>query len=330
MRLKLLVVTLILAVSTLASLVKNPIDWIKPVAGAMLAKVGINRHYFQVYSERVPVIVHSGPDVIHGSDDFLPDDIGSNKNWVYVGQPSRSFVPSQPKHQGIISISSGTTTSVNELIGPQVCSPGIARCVARFVVSFDAPFTATGGFDGEWYVGIASPDGRGNVYAGAMLNYAPGFAEHPGTELLPGSYTSRSSETYTPTTFRMAPNTWYDLIISWTPKVIKYYAAVYGQTPTLIAIHTTNISTAPQYLVIGNNRYINGFPSVTLLLDKVEWYYTTSQDMADLADNMLKLYPKQAVEDAQPAEQPTARAVLDKITEAKAGETLPLDTGFRR
>jgi hypothetical protein len=106
----------------------------------------------------------------------------------------------------------------------------------------------------------------------------------------------------------MAPNTWYDLIISWTPKVIKYYAAVYGQTPTLIAIHTTNISTAPQYLIIGNNRYISGSSSVTLLLDKVEWYYTTSQDMADLAENMLKLYPKQAVEDAQPAEQHTALA----------------------
>jgi hypothetical protein len=308
MKLELLVVPLILAASTLASFVNNPIDWIKPVAGAMLAKVGITRHYFKVYSARVPAIVHSGSDVIHGSDDFLPDDIGSNKNWVYVGRPSRSFVPSQPKHPGIISISSGTTTSVNELVGPQVCSPGIAQCVARFVVSFDAPFTATGGFDGEWYVGIAAPDGRGNVYAGAMLNYAPGFAEHPGTELLPGSYTSRSSETYTPTTFRMAPNTWYDLIISWTPKVIKYYAALYGQTPTLIARNTTNISTAPQYLVIGNNRYINGFPSVTLSLDKVEWYYTTSQGMADLAENMLKLYSKQAVEAAQPAEQHIALA----------------------
>jgi hypothetical protein len=183
---------------------------------------------------------------------------------------------------------------VNELIGKQVCAgpsasfSGITKCVARFVVSCDALYTATGGFDGEWYLGIASPDGTGNVYAGAMLSYAPGFDEHPSTELLAGSYTSQSSHTETPTTFKISPNTWYDLIISWTPTVIKYYAAVYGQTPTLIATNTTNISMEPQYLLIGNNRYKNASPPVTLLIDKVEWLYTTSQDIAYLGDNLLK------------------------------------------
>jgi hypothetical protein len=81
---------------------------------------------------------------------------------------------------------------------------------------------------------------------------------------------------------------WYDLIIYWTPTVIKYYAAVYGQTPTLIATNTTNISTEPQYLLIGNNRYKNGSPSVTLLIDKAEWLYTTSAGGSYLEETLLK------------------------------------------
>ena len=292
-----LICSLILAAIVLPSSAEGPVYWVKAAARAIVAKLARikdSHTYLRVYGEDVPGIHHTGSDVIHGSDDFLSNDIGSNKNWVYRGQTPRSFVPWQPGHQGVISISTGTTNSVNELIGQQVCVgpsvhfSGITKCVARFVVSCDALFTATGGFDGEWYLGIASPDGTGNVYAGAMLSYAPGFDEHPSTELLAGSYTSQSSHTETPTTFKIAPNTWYDLIISWTPTVIKYYAAVYGQTPTLIATNTTNISMEPQYLLIGNNRYKNASPPVTLLIDKVEWLYTTSQDIAYLGDNLLK------------------------------------------
>jgi hypothetical protein len=81
------------------------------------------------------------------------------------------------------------------------------------------------------------------LYAGAMLSFAPGFPEVASTGLLAGSYTSEINHTETPTNFTIAANTWYDLIISWTPTVIKYYAAVYGQTPVLIATNTINIST---------------------------------------------------------------------------------------
>jgi hypothetical protein len=104
--------------------------------------------------------------------------IGSSKKWVYAGETPLWFAPSQVGHQGIVSIQTGTATSVNELIGAQVCaSPsasfsGVDKCVARFVVSCDALFTGNGGFDGEWYIGIANPDGAGNVYAGAMLSLA--------------------------------------------------------------------------------------------------------------------------------------------------------------
>jgi len=138
------------------------------------------------------------------------------------------------------------------------------------------------------YIGIANPDGAGNVYAGAMLSLAPGFPDHPSTELLAGSYTSKTMHTETPTNFRIAANTWYDLIISWTPTVINYYAAAYGQTPTLIATNTTNISTAPQYLLMGNCRYSKGSPAVSLLIDRVEWLYKSPQSGSYLQENLLK------------------------------------------
>jgi hypothetical protein len=235
----------------------------------------------------------SNSDVIHRCDDFVFNDIGSSGNWVYVGSPALSFVPWQPGHQAILSIPTGTTTGVSELIGERVCGTpsatfsGIDKCVARFVVSCDALFTGSGGFDGEWYVGIGDPDGTGNVYAGAMLNFAPGFPGHPSSELLAGSYTSRFSRTYTRTNFTIAANKWYDLIISWTPSVIKFYGAVYGQTPILIATNTTNISKEPQYLLVGNCRYRNGSPSVNLLVDKVEWLYETAKGGSFRQENLL-------------------------------------------
>jgi hypothetical protein len=111
------------------------------------------------------------------------------------------------------------------------------------------------------------------MYGGALLSFAPGF---PANGLLAGSYTSTSNYTETPTSFKIAPNTWYDLIISWTPTAIKYYGAVYGEPPRLIATNTTNISTIPQFPLAGNNRYICGSPSVTLFIDKVEWLYEIS------------------------------------------------------
>src|SRR5271165_3458798 len=115
----------------------------------------------------------SGKSMIHDSDDFILNDIGASQKWEYVGENPLSFVPSRLGHQGIISIPTGTTTSVNELIGNQVCAgpsanfSGISKCVARFVVSCDALYAGSGGFDGEWFMGIANPDGKGNVYAGA-------------------------------------------------------------------------------------------------------------------------------------------------------------------
>jgi hypothetical protein len=301
MKLKLLISSLILTATLLVGLAVGQVHLVKAgvtkVVSAALARTkgSKERQSLRVYAnEGVAGILRAGYDVVHGLDDFLSNDIVSARKWAYVGQTPYSFVSSQPGHRGIISIPSGTKTSVNELIGQQVCVgpsatfPGVTKCVARFVVCCDKLFTAKGGLDGEWYVGIANPDGTGNVHAGAMLSFAPGFDDYPSSKLLAGSYTSQSSHTETPTNFKIEQNTWYDLIISWTPKVIEYYAAVYGQTPTLIATNTTNISTEPQYLLIGNNRYKEGFPSVTLLVDKAEWSYATSEGESYLQEHLFK------------------------------------------
>lgn len=301
MKLKLLISSLILAATLLVGLAVGQVHLVKAgvtkVVSAALARTNGSKEqqYLRVYAnEGVAAILRAGYDVVHGFDDFLSNDIVFTRKWAYAGETPYSFVSSQPGHQGIISIPSGTKTSVNELIGQQVCVgpsatfPGVTKCVARFVVCCDKLFTAKGGFDGEWYVGIANPDGTGNVHAGAMLSFAPGYDDYPSSKLLAGSYTSQSSHTETPTNFKIEQNTWYDLIISWTPKVIKYYAAVYGQTPTLIATNTTNISTEPQYLLIGNNRYKEGFPSVTLLVDKAEWSYATSEGESYLQEHLFK------------------------------------------
>jgi hypothetical protein len=220
------------------------------------------------------------PDLIYGCDDFLSFDAPTDgaATWLYDGSNGLSMSHWQNGHAGIVSFPSGTTNSVNELIanqGPGLVGPvftNVQKCVVGFVVSCDALFSSRS-FDGEWYVGIGNPDGSGAMYGGALLSFAPGF---PAKGLLAGSYTGISNYTETPTSFRIAPNTWYDFIVSWTPTAIKYYAAVYGATPTLIATNTTNISTIAQYPLAGNNRYGGGTPSVSLFIDKVEWLYQIS------------------------------------------------------
>ena len=64
---------------------------------------------------------------------------------------------------------------------------------------------------------------------------------------------------------------------------------MYGQTPTLIATNTANVSTAPQYLLIGNCRYRKGSPAVSLLIDKVEWLYKSFTKWAVSAGKFIQV-----------------------------------------
>ena len=216
-------------------------------------------------------------ELIYGCDDFLSLAAPTEgaPTWSYIGTNGLSMSNWQNGHAGIVSFPSGNTNSCNELIanqGSESAGPAftnVQKCLVRWVVFCDGLYSSTS-FDGEWYAGIGNPDGHGAMHGGALLSFAPGF---PSTGLLAGSYTGTSSYTETPTSFRIAPNTWYDLIISWTPTAIKYYAAVYGSTPKLIATNATNISKIAQYPIAGNNRYVRGANSVTLFIDRVEWLY---------------------------------------------------------
>jgi hypothetical protein len=139
----------------------------------------------------------------------------------------------QNGHAGIVSFPSGAANSVNELVANQGSDLGgpvfanVQKCMVRWVVLCNGLYSSSS-FDGEWHVGLGNPDGFGAMYGGALLSFAPGY---PAAGLLAGLYTSISNYTETPTSFTIAPNTWYDLIISWTPEAIKYYAAVYGSPP---------------------------------------------------------------------------------------------------
>jgi hypothetical protein len=149
---------------------------------------------------------------------------------------------------------------------------------------------ATGDFsqiyNGEWYVGFANVSGS-SVFGGALLSYASGFTwsgpggvPTPTPGLVCGSYTGQNMSEITETTATnfpaIVPNTWYDLIILWTPTAINYYGAQYGTSPVLIGTHSAatpggpNIYTGGQYLHASNNMYTSG-PNVNLYIDLVEW-----------------------------------------------------------
>ena len=146
MKAKLQICSLILVATVLLSCAQGPVDWAKVGPAAVVrvfARVtdSVRRHQLMVHrSEDFARSLLTGSDVIHGYDDFVHADIASNRNWEYVGHTPFSFVASQPGNQDVVAISTGTTTSVNELIGKQLCAgpsgsfPGITKCLARFVV----------------------------------------------------------------------------------------------------------------------------------------------------------------------------------------------------
>lgn len=252
-------------------------------------------------------------NVICGNDDFLFWDMNSNPTtpgtWIGVG--TVSLANWQTDHPGIITFPSGTGGgSISQIVGnmgapiagvpPPVFST-LQKAVVRFVVMCDAVF-ASDSFNGEWYIGFANISG-GEVFGGALLSYAPGFTwtgpggvPTPTPGLVCGSYTGLSIDEITETAATnfpaIVPNTWYDLIISWTPTAINYYGAVYGSTPVLIGTHSAatpggpNIYTGGQYLHASNNMYTSG-PNVNLYIDRVEWLFQTPDSLRFLEEELL-------------------------------------------
>ncbi len=251
-------------------------------------------------------------NVIYGHDDFIFWDTNNNPTtpgtWAGVG--TVSLANWQTDHPGIITFPSGTAGSMSQIVGnmgaPVVGVPPplfstLQKAVVRFVVMCDALFESES-FNGEWYVGFANIAGA-EVFGGALLSYAPGFTwtgpggvPTPTPGLVCGSYTGLSTDQITETTATnfpaIVPNTWYDLIISWTPTAINYYGAVYGSTPVLIGTHSAatpggpNIYTGGQYLHASNNMYTSG-SNVNLYIDRVEWLFQTPDSLRFLEADLL-------------------------------------------
>ena len=251
-------------------------------------------------------------NVVYGNDDFIFWDMNNNPTtpgtWIGVG--TVSLANWQTDHPGIVTFASGTGGSISQIVGnmglpvdnvpPPVFST-LQKAVVRFVVMCDALF-ASDSFNGEWYVGFANISGS-NVFGGALLSYAPGFTwtgpggvPTPTPGLVCGSYTGQSTSEITETTATnfpaIVPNTWYDLIISWTPTAINYYGSQYGSAAVLIGTHSAstpggpNIYAGGQYLHASNNMYTSG-SNVNLYIDKVEWLFQTSESVRFLEANLL-------------------------------------------
>ena len=248
----------------------------------------------------------------YGNDDFIFWDMNNNPTtpgtWIGVG--TVSLATWQTDHPGIITFPSGTGGSLNQIVGnmgspinsvPPPLFSTLEKAVVRFVVICDALFDSNS-FNGEWYVGFANVSGS-SVFGGALLSYAPGFTwtgpggvPTPTPGLVCGSYTGQNISEITETTATnfpaIVPNTWYDLIISWTPTAINYYGAQYGTPPVLIGTHSAatpggpNIYTGGQYLHASNNMYTSG-PNVNLYIDMVEWLFKTSETGRLLESNLL-------------------------------------------
>lgn len=228
-------------------------------------------------------------DFIYGYDDFVFHNIGAGAPWAdtSINGGVSSYDAWMTDHPGIYSMPCGTAAGDNgSLIGNLSGSVGnydvVKKAVFRFVVFFDSFFTSSD--YGEYYWGLSNSTAPGNLTSGAVFSFDPNFA--PGNFLICGNFDS-SGNSDAITTFQGTAATWYDTILSWTPTAVKYYAAAYGQTPSLISTQTTHISTASQWPWLVSSKGANGSTSRTMRLDRVEWLLQVSQTRLFLGEGLI-------------------------------------------
>jgi hypothetical protein len=223
---------------------------------------------------------------VYGSDDFLETTISTTSGYNDFLQSTTgtgaaiSASPWQPGHAGIFALtgptSSGGFTQILRQIG-LVGTAGIdltkvLKIACRYVISFDTMFSAS---KGEMNWGFT--DGAGGSPHGALWNVMPGFVDSnsvtAGMVLIAGNY---NGGTYydLATSFAVAPNTWYDTIISYTPAAggtVNFYAAQYGTTPQLILTMTGKIGTSAYVYNVYDITNYSDTVARHLYIDKEEW-----------------------------------------------------------
>ena len=69
---------------------------------------------------------------------------------------------------------------------------------------------------------------------------------------------------------------------------MKFYGAVYGNIPALLATITDNITTTQHTPIwVTNGRSATGSPAVNAYIDRIEVIWQTNQPRAHLGENLL-------------------------------------------
>jgi hypothetical protein len=228
-------------------------------------------------------VPQSGPpptNYIAGYDEFLLQSWASGSTystWNNAG-PTVAQSPWVANHQGVAVMPSSAAAGQCWLILQEGTNcpdlTKVSKAVMRLVWMVDTAFS-TANVNDEVYFGFTDA----NVATkGALFSYAPGYVQAnlsgPPANIIGGTYNGAGVHNYATTTFGITPGTWYDCILSLTSTAAKFYAATWGNIPTLIATITTGLNlNAPNFLWIGNNHNTSGDATANLYLDKAEWFF---------------------------------------------------------
>jgi hypothetical protein len=248
-------------------------------------------------------------DVIYDCDDFLFATWGTGAaayKWFNTTTGAGVFAPFaySADHVGVLKL--GATTAIGAAyieqqsgLGSGLVLASAKKVVARFIVMADASYESSGA-NGEWTFGFA--DNFPSVQYGALFSVAPGYTGLPGANgvggtgvtgaggILAGTYNNVATNHfgYIQTGFAVNPNIWYDFIISYSAAAVKFYGAVYGNSPSLLGTITDNITTTQHTpIFVTNGRSAAGSPAVNMYIDRIELLLQTNQPRAYLGENLL-------------------------------------------
>ena len=221
---------------------------------------------------------------------------------AYPATPGVHYAPSETGHPGIIKLTSGTASGQNAQLRPNIRYgvttaldlSKVSRLIYRAVIKVDSLFSAYhGGGEHSW--GILS---HGKPLCGAMFSIAPGFKGTDGVvagnNIVTGTYEDATiplMEDISRPIFPIAPNVWYDTMIVWTKKAVKFYCRVWTadiSNPWIqVATNTQHIGTGLPVYVTRAVRCYGDIVGRSLFIDLEELYIDMSTENRFIADNLV-------------------------------------------
>jgi hypothetical protein len=247
-------------------------------------------------------------DVYYDREDFNDINIvansASSKNFAgnFNQSPGVNFAPWETGHEGILQMTSGTSSGQNAMIQrnfgfgtPTALDlTKVVKLIYRAVIKIDTLFlTYNGGGEHTW--GILS---QTNPICGAMFSVAPGFVDTSGAtagqNIITGTYQDASiplMQDLSRPNFPIAPMTWYDSIMVWTPTEVKFYMRPWsmdGSTPwTLCGTNTQYIGTGVPVYVTRASKCYGDTVSRSLFLDLEELYIDVGTPKRYLGQDLI-------------------------------------------